>query len=69
MYPTSELDKFIRRVQVKSMRVALDGKILRIEPSPQEKVRFDLTPSKYAYENCCIVHCARYPAIGCKAAT
>lgn len=65
MNSTVELDRFIRRVQVRS-RVTVDGKIIRMEPV-QEKLRFDVAPSKDRYDNCCMVFYAGHPAVSCRA--
>ena len=65
MNPTTELDRFIHRVQVRS-RVTVDGKIIRMEPV-QEKIKFDVTPSKDRYDNCCMVVYAGHPMMTCRA--
>ena len=59
--PTTELDKFIRRVQIRS-RATMDGKIIRMEPL-QEKLKLNLTPSEYRYKNCPEVSFTVYPAM------
>ena len=66
MNSTSELDRFIHKIQVKS-RATVDGKIIRIEPI-SETVKFDATPSKDRHDNGYAVVYARYLR-SCRATT
>ena len=48
--PTDELDRFLRRVQIKSRVRHVDENTLQIAPV-QEEVKFNLVPSKCCYWN------------------
>ena len=65
MSSTIGLDRFIHKIQVKS-RVTTDNKIVRMEPV-QEKIKFDMTPSRSNYDNCCTVVYTGHPILGCRA--